>query len=107
MNEAKLRGAMGFAMRAGKCIAGDFACERAVKRGNARLVLLDTAASAATQERYSGLCERAGIPCVDVGLPLKCMHTCAEVIDLADSDALASLVCEFVCSEEIAEVFAR
>ena len=56
MNEAKLRGAMGFAMRAGKCIAGDFACERAVKRGNARLVLLDTAASAATQERYSGLC---------------------------------------------------
>ena len=50
---------------------------------------------------------RAGIPCVDVGLPLKCMHTCAEVIDLADSDALASLVCEFVCSEEIAEVFAR
>ena len=66
MYEAKLRGAMGFAMRAGKCIAGDFACERAVKRGNARLVLLDTAASAATQERYSGLCERAGIPCVAV-----------------------------------------
>ena len=66
MNEAKLRGAMGFAMRAGKCIAGDFACERAVKRGNARLVLLDTAASAATQERYSGLCERAGIPRVGV-----------------------------------------
>ena len=29
MNETKLRGAMGFAMRAGKCIAGDFACERA------------------------------------------------------------------------------
>lgn len=50
---------------------------------------------------------RAGIPCVDAGLPLKCMHTCAEVIDLADAEALASLVCEFVSSEKIAEVFAR
>ena len=55
MNETKLRGAMGFAMRAGKCIAGDFACERAVKRGGARLVLLDAAASGATQERYFGM----------------------------------------------------
>ena len=70
MNETKLRGAMGFAMRAGKCIAGDFACERAVKRGGARLVLLDAAASGATQERYFGMCERAGLPCftvVDLG----------------------------------------
>ena len=63
MNETKLRGAMGFAMRAGKCIAGDFACERAVKRGSAQLVLLDAAASAATQDRYRRLCECSGIPC--------------------------------------------
>lgn len=66
MNETKLRGAMGFAMRAGKCIAGDFACERAVKRGGARLVLLDANASTATQERYFGMCERAGILCLTV-----------------------------------------
>ena len=66
MNDARQRGALGFAMRAGKCIAGDFACERAVKRGGACLIALDTEASSATKERYFGMCERAGIPCVTI-----------------------------------------
>ena len=55
MNDARQRGALGFAMRAGKCIAGDFACERAVKRGGACLIALDTEASSATKERYFGM----------------------------------------------------
>lgn len=50
---------------------------------------------------------RAGIPCVDAGLPLKCMHTCSEVIDLSDAEAVAELVRVFVGSDEIAEVFGR
>ncbi len=49
----------------------------------------------------------AGIPCVDVGLPLKSMHTCAESLDLADAECAAELICAFVCSNEIAEVFKR
>lgn len=62
--DEKLRGALGFAMRSGNLLAGDFACENAVKKGKAKLVVLDETASANTKERYGALCERAGIPCV-------------------------------------------
>jgi len=46
-----------------------------------------------------------GIPTVDVGLPLRNMHTYNEVIDLADAEALASFVEAFVCDGEIAKNF--
>ena len=62
MDETRLRNAAGFAMRAGCCIAGDFACEKAVKSGKAKFLLLDSGASPSTRERYEGLCRRTGIP---------------------------------------------
>lgn len=46
-----------------------------------------------------------GIPTVDVGLPLKNMHTYNEVIDLADAEALGRFVEAFVCDGEIARGF--
>ena len=64
MDEAKLRGALGLSRRAGKCLTGDFAVEKAVKAGKVRLVALDSLASDATRERYVSLCERKGIPCI-------------------------------------------
>lgn len=48
-----------------------------------------------------------GVPVVDVGLPLKNMHTYTELVDLSDSAELSRLVKEFVCSKEIAEVFSK
>ncbi len=48
-----------------------------------------------------------GVPVVDVGLPLKNMHTYTEMIDINDSEVLARVIREFVCSEKIAEVFGR
>ena len=50
---------------------------------------------------------RGGIPCVDVGLPLKSMHTCAEVLELSDAEQTAALTAAFISSNKIAEVFAR
>lgn len=50
---------------------------------------------------------RDGIPVVDVGLPLRSMHTYNEMIDLADAEALSALVRAFVCSTEIAERFGK
>ena len=51
MDEARIRSAAGFAMRAGCCVSGDFACEKAVKSGRAQFVLLDAGASDATLDR--------------------------------------------------------
>ncbi|MEG1547193.1 MAG: 50S ribosomal protein L7ae [Clostridia bacterium] len=64
MSENKLRSAIGFAMRSGNCISGDFVCERAVKAKKAKLLVLDELASESTAARYRGYCERAGIPCL-------------------------------------------
>ena len=46
-----------------------------------------------------------GIPTVDVGLPLKNMHTYNEVISLTDAESLCRLVEAFVCSERLADAF--
>lgn len=66
MDEAKLRGALGLCRRANGCAAGDFAAEKAVKTGKAKLLVLDSLASDATRERYAALCERRGVPCIVV-----------------------------------------
>ena len=49
----------------------------------------------------------AGIPVVDVGLPLASMHTYNEVVRLDDCESVAAIVREFISSKEIAEVFAN
>ena len=57
----------------------------------------------ATSVNLSGL----GIPVVDVGLPLRNMHTYNEVISLEDCSTLYRAVKEFICSEELCESFGR
>jgi len=47
-----------------------------------------------------------GIPVVDVGLPLRAMHTYVEMLDMRDAEDLARLVQAFVCDKKIGEVFA-
>ena len=64
MDDNRIRTALGFAMRAGKCISGDFACERAVKDHKAFAVALDSLVSQATREKYVRICERANVPLV-------------------------------------------
>ncbi len=48
-----------------------------------------------------------GIPTVLCSLPIKSMHTSAEVLSVADAEALAKLVSSFIKSKEIAEVFGK
>ncbi len=48
---------------------------------------------------------RTGIPVVDVGLPIRNMHTYNEVLTLSDAEALYRLVCEFAKSKDIADLF--
>ena len=65
-NQQKLYGALGLSRRAGKCIAGDFAVEKAVKSGTAGLVVLDSSVSDATRKRYQTMCSGRGIDCIEV-----------------------------------------
>lgn len=49
-------------MRSGKCAAGEYACERAVSSGKARLIVVDCEASDNTRRRWSEQCSRADVP---------------------------------------------
>ena len=50
---------------------------------------------------------KEGIPTVDVGLPLRNMHTDNEVINLDDCNVLCGAVREFICDADIAKRFGK
>lgn len=52
-----LTNAIGLAMKAGRIQSGDFAVERLVRSGQARLVLLDAGVSENTREKYCAICK--------------------------------------------------
>ena len=62
MAETKLFNSLGLCRRAGKCQSGEFAVERAVKAGKAKLVLLEMTASENTKDRFLSLCEGRSVP---------------------------------------------
>lgn len=62
MAQTKLFNSLGLCRRAGKCQSGEFAAERAVKTGKAKLVLLEETASENTRARFTSLCTGRNIP---------------------------------------------
>lgn len=62
MNEQKVKNLLGLAQRAGKLISGDFAVEKAVKRGGAPLVLLAMDCAANNTKKYTQMAENHGVP---------------------------------------------
>lgn len=71
MNRKKFSGALGFAMKAGKCSAGAAASTQAIKSGKAKLALVDSAASQNTIKRVKDACAYKGIECIvaeDIGM---------------------------------------
>lgn len=79
--------------------------ERLCRDKNVKYTRVAAPASTGTNTPALNLTGR-GVPTVDIGLPLKSMHTYSEVISLSDALELSSLVREFVCSDSIKEVFA-
>ena len=62
INETRLLGMLGFAMRAGKLIIGTESVCRAMAKGSPKLVLVSDAASEGTKKKLTVKCEFYGIP---------------------------------------------
>ena len=57
---------LGFAVRAGKVSFGAFACDRGVKSGKIRLMLLDAGASERTAKDMRNMCAYYEVPLITV-----------------------------------------
>ena len=64
--ENKLRGLMGLCVRARQAVFGEDGCMKTIRAGNCGVLLLDEGASRATQEKYRGVCENAGVEMVQL-----------------------------------------
>ncbi|MDO4565394.1 MAG: ribosomal L7Ae/L30e/S12e/Gadd45 family protein [Clostridia bacterium] len=60
--DQRLDNAIGLCKKAGKCQSGELAVETAVRKGKAKLVLLQADASDNAKKRYSDLCAYYKVP---------------------------------------------
>lgn len=57
MNQNKIYSMLGLAQRAGRLVSGEFATEKSIKEGSARLVILAADASDNTKKKFTNSCE--------------------------------------------------
>ena len=69
--ENKLRGLMGLCVRARQAVFGEDGCMKTIRGGNCGVLLLDSGASKATQDKYRGVCDNAktALALLPEGLP--------------------------------------
>ena len=72
IQENKLRGLMGLCVRARQAVFGEDGCMKTIRGGNCGVLLLDSGASPATQDKYRGVCANAKTPMVE--LPQGLLH---------------------------------
>jgi len=94
VNEQRLRTALGFSAKAGKCISGDFAAERAIRKRQALLVALDAEASANTKEKYAHLAASAGIPCIELAGMGAAIGKYGRMVAVVTEGGFARMICE-------------
>ncbi len=62
MDERKLRGQMGLCVRAGQAVFGEENCLKALRGGQAGLLIMDGDISRNSRDRYAEACGKAGVP---------------------------------------------
>lgn len=62
MKQSKTLSLVGLAMKAGKVASGEFSTEKAVKEGQACLVLVSEEASANTKKKFQNMCTYYQVP---------------------------------------------
>ncbi|MGG1551182.1 L7Ae/L30e/S12e/Gadd45 family ribosomal protein [Paenibacillus ferrarius] len=63
----KLLNQLGLAMRAGKLVTGDEGVLKAIRSGEAKLVVMSTDASANTRKKFQDKCQFYGVPLMETG----------------------------------------
>ncbi len=99
MAETKLFNCLGLCRRAGKCQSGEFAAERAVKAGKAKLVLLEASASENTQARFSSLCAGRNTPLLLVPEVGRAIGREGHVVMAVTDTGFANMIRDAVASE--------
>lgn len=64
MNQDRILSMIGLATKAGRCVSGEFSVEKAVKSGNAFLVVIADDVSQRTRKNFSDSCAFYGVPLV-------------------------------------------
>jgi ribosomal protein L7Ae-like RNA K-turn-binding protein len=57
---------LGLCMRAGACVYGGAQCEKAVKAGRVKLVILDSQVSDNTRKHFNDICAYRNIVCIEM-----------------------------------------
>lgn len=65
INERKVLGTLGLAMKAGNVVSGEFMTEKAIRDGRAELVMVAADASANTKKKFSDSCYFYHVPYVE------------------------------------------
>jgi len=61
---------IGLAHRAGKTLAGSAACEKGIRRGKVRLLLVGESMSDGSKRSFARLCERCGVEMIETPQPI-------------------------------------
>ena len=87
MNISKELSLLGLAAKAGRVVSGEFATEKAVKAGKARLVLVAGDASDNSKKKFSDMCAYYKVPIYLVGTKEELGGATAKLSSVTPRDA--------------------
>jgi len=80
MGVNKIYSLLGLAVRSRNAVSGEFAVEKAVKSGNARLVILSGDASDNTVKKFGNMCSYYGVPMFRYGTKEELGHAMGKEV---------------------------
>ena len=66
MNEKRILSLIGLAAKAGRIVSGEFASEKSVRTGRARMVILAGDSSGNTKKKFRNMCASHQVPLMEV-----------------------------------------
>ena len=104
MRQSKVYSSLGLATKAGQTQSGEFCTERAVKTGQAFLVLVAQDASDNTKKMFTNMCTYYGVPCVIYGTKGELGHAMGKEMRASlavTGEGFAKMIEKQLCSEGI------